>query len=170
VSQRRLLLVCGSRSLGAEHGGTKASTDWAYDILRSQIANPKHRPDVVINGDAHGPDRWSSMTALTLGIECRAYRLDGNVYTWDTMGSQFVHSRWRDADGPAVNPLERNRALVAAAARALDEGWDVQVLGLVAPWAKTHGTDHTLAQARHSGLKVARWDCPESYGRRVDAI
>lgn len=161
---RRLLLVTGSRSLMADLGGTHGSQLWAGNILIDRIEKAAERPTLVISGGARGPDQMSSHLADGIGIGFREYRLCGFVYGRDTKGSMLRLSRWRDADGPVVSPLERNRALVAAAVKARESGWNVRVLGLIAPWAKTHGTSHTLAQAQHSGIEVTRIECPAEYG------
>jgi len=159
--KRTLLLVTGSRSVCVSHGGTKRSFGWALDTLKRHILNG--RPDLIINGGAEGPDRMSANIAGSLGIEWHKYLLDGWIYTVDSMDSVLRVARWRDAEGPVVSPLERNRALVAASVKARNEGWQVHVLGLVAPWAKTHGSDHTIAQAKHAGLEVTRIECPMDY-------
>lgn len=42
----------------------------------------------------------------------------------------------------------------------------VRVLALTAPWAKTHGTEHTVARAREAGLVVEVRACPAELGPR----
>jgi len=163
MSAKTVLLVSGSRALTPEYGGTRQSYEWAWDTLQWRITG-LHPGDRVLNGGAKGPDQMSSRIACAYGIELQEYRLSGWVYCNDPHSAMHAAHRWRDAEGPVISPLERNRALVAAAVRCREEGWRVHVLALIAPWAKTGGTLHTAAQAEHSGLEVTRLTCPAEYG------
>jgi DNA polymerase III epsilon subunit-like protein len=50
--------------------------------------------------------------------------------------------------------IKDNVAVVAAAKKAKDSGWDVRVLALRAPWSKTAGTDYTCSKAEAAGLRI----------------
>lgn len=164
MNDRRMLVVTGNRACLIEYDGTQASETWMYGALIEAIEETDPRPTLVINGGAKGPDVTSTVIAHRNGIEWREFRLNGFVY-----GHSGPTSRWRDAEGLAKHPFERNRALVAAAVKARDEGWHVRVLALIAPWTKTYGAQHTAAQAAHFGLEVTRLECPREYGVQTDA-
>lgn len=155
-----LLLVTGSRALARNRGGTKKSVAWAYDRCGEAIVG-ENRPDLVVAGDAEGPDTIACTVAGTVRprILWRVFALDGWLYHCD-VGLR----RWRNVPGPATWPLSRNMAMVAAVVKARDAGWHVRVLGLVAPWSRTRGSDHTLGVAKRAGLEVTRLECPAAYG------
>jgi hypothetical protein len=169
-----LLLVTGSRSLCETHGGTCQSFEWFREELRKRIVLSEHPPNLVLNGRADGPDAVSTTLAMAVRprIAVREFRLCGWIYRSDSTGDALSRGqRWRDADGPAVSPLERNRVMVAHCAWARDNmRWQVRVLGLVAPWSRTHGSDHTLGLAKRAELDVTRLECPVAYGRATDAV
>jgi len=48
-----------------------------------------------------------------------------------------------------------------------DTGAEVLVVGLTAPWARTHGTEHALGRANDYGLRTARRACPAELGPEV---
>jgi hypothetical protein len=165
VNTKTLLLCSLSRALH----DTEAALDWLWDTLQWRIQ--EIAPDMLINGGAEQGDRDATKIAHALGIGCYEYRTDGWIYVPDRVGMLCRMSRWWDAGG-SVYPLERNRFMVSRCVQARESGWNVRVLGLVAPWSKTHGTEHTLAQARHAGFgeqEVSRVECPAEYGRPADA-
>lgn len=163
MSTKTLLLVTLSRALH----DTEDALDWLWDTLQWRIK--EIAPDRVINGGAELGDRDCTKIAHALGIECFEYRTNGWIYTPGAPSDYVQTARWRDADGPVVSPLERNRALVAVAVKARNEGWRVHVLGLIAPWSKTRGASHTLGQAAHYGLEVTRVECPVEYAPEVSS-
>jgi len=116
----------------------------------------------VFNGGAEKGDRDASLIAHRLGAWVYEYRTDGWSYTLDC-GIYHQGRRWWAPQG-SVHPLERNRFLARRCAEAHAVGLDVRVLGLVAPWSKTHGAMHTIAQARHAGLHADVLDCPSEFG------
>lgn len=153
---KRLLLVTISRALC----DTDRSSDWMWDTLQWRIK--EFCPDILIDGGAEKGDRDATEIGSALGIRCYEYRTDGWIWIPDGRGSYLKVSRWWASSG-SVHPLERNRFMVSHCVRFRESGWNVHVLGLVAPWSKTHGTDHTLSQARHSGFsehEVTRLECP----------
>jgi hypothetical protein len=159
MSAKTLLVVTGSRALRSDRGGSTSSEEWAIGALENRMLHGQ-RPSCVAHGGAPGPDQWTNDVASVSvpPIPCVIFRLDGWAY-----GPDGWVKRWRQHEGRALSPLERNVSLIAHAAEARDKGWDVDVLGLIAPWTKTKGTDHTLGLARKCGLKVTRAECPKEY-------
>ena len=144
---RAVLLACGSRQL-AYHPGARAYCRGRVGRALDLLAVAGTTEAIVLHGGAIGPDQWAGEEAHSRGVRAVAYlpsglRLDtrGKARLWSTV---------------AVHPLDRNRALVAACLAAQTGGWAAWVLGLVAPWPGTGGTDHTLRLARKAGLTVAR--------------
>lgn len=167
---KSLLLVTGSRALCESHGGTWRSFEWFREELRKRIVLSAYPPDLVVNGGANGPDAVSTTLAMAVRprIAVREFELDGWIYRSDITGDELSREqRWRDADGHAGSPLERNRLMVAHCVRAREDGWQVHVLALIAPWAKTHGTDHTIGLAKRAGLEVTRMECPKEFAGRA---
>ena len=129
----RILLVTGSRSLATRPGAEA----WARGILRDALAGA----DLLIVGDAPGPDAWAwesaeggwltphdvtTRPATLRRIHC--YRTRGVYRGQIVLHDGYMHGKhfaldtvadW-DPDGDA-HPLDRNAAMVrdAAAIRAL---------------------------------------------------
>jgi len=155
---RSILLVCGSRAL-TERPEAEA---WAREILwQTILALPRvespHAASVVVVGDASGPDAWAldiaGQTACArwcrYALDGYRYKTDGVPMSWSAMPALPVAKAW---------PLVRNAVMVReVAGLARDFGDVVRVIGLVSPWATTHGTEHTLGLARRAGLPVERW-------------
>jgi len=155
VSTKTLLLCSLSRALH----DTEDALDWLWDTLQWRIK--EIRPTKIINGGAELGDRDCTRIAHALQIECEEYRTDGWIHIPGPSGYVRM-GRWWDPGG-SVYPLERNRYMVSRCVQARNEGWHVHVLGLIAPWSKTHGTAHTLAQASHFGFEVTRLECPAAF-------
>ena len=147
----RVVLVTGARSLATRPGAEA----WA----RGLIAEALRDVDLLIVGDADGPDAWAwdearidrhrywTRAAHAGTIEARFY--DGSLQAWWTWGSHNTH------------PLARNAAMVTDAAGYRDYGDDVLCLALLdglkvdAPSRRaTRGTEHTVGLARAAGLTV----------------
>jgi len=155
----RLLLVTGSRALA----DTAEAEEWAKRQLRDFAAHAwwGKRPTIVVAGDAAGPDTHAIDYARLLRIDYAQWCLDG----W--IDGTRVHPWWteRNSRPPARQwPLERNARMVASVAERAAEGDSVRVLALTAPWAKTHGTEHTVARAREAGLVIEARACPAELG------
>ena len=160
MNHRTYLLVTVSRAL---HDTEQART-WMTNTL--QICIGGIAPRTVWNGGAEKGDRDASLIAHKLGAWVYEYRTDGNVYTLDHDNRFHLQARWWGSEG-SVHPLERNRFMVRRCVEGRDAGMTIRFLGLVAPWSKTHGTDHTLSQARHWGFtdeRITRLECPREYG------
>jgi hypothetical protein len=158
-----LLLVTGSRALA----DTPASEAWARAVLEPAIGAVILTGWLVV-GDAPGPDTWAWDSACGWHEGAWAiYGLDGTVVTPKLGGL----SRWH-ADAVAGRaqhgarwPLERNRAMVAAVAKAHRGGRvAARCLALVAPWATTAGTQFTARLAREAGLAVETLTCDAALG------
>lgn len=159
-----IALVCGSRSL-ADNPATEA---WARHIIEC-ISD---HADVIVAGDAEGPDKWAADRVFRLRSEHlrgRFYDLDGVVY--DAAGTPL--GRWATRDVPLDPrdprwrrwPLVRNAAMVRAVAlRARRDRRPVSLYALVDPGSRTQGTMHTVTLARAMGITthVERWD-PEAW-------
>lgn len=161
MSKGRILVITGSRSLNMSHGGSMQSESWAKQLLRTALFGD-HRPTFLVHGDCpNSPDRWAHELAMKGPepyIQCLAFNLDGWIYLND---GQL--RRWRDLDGRESNPLRRNDSQVTHCAKARDDGWDVRLVALIAPWAKTHGTEHTVGLARKAGFRdedIIELTCP----------
>lgn len=151
----RVLLVTGARSLADD----RAAEAWARGLIAAALVGV----DLLIVGDAPGPDAWAweiaridrhrywTRTAHAGSIEARFD--DGSLQAWWTWGSRNTH------------PLARNAAMVADATGYRDrDGDDVRCLALLdgrkpavtRPGEKrpTRGTEHTAGLARAAGLTV----------------
>lgn len=147
-----VLIVTGARCLV----DTPAATAWARGVLGDALVEVTG----VGHGGAIGPDTWAGELARNLGLRETVYGLDG----WVTQdGRRLV--RWTNDQRP--HPIARNRALVEAARIASLRGTDLSVLGLLAPWSRTHGTERTCAMADAAGLIVRVMPCPAEHAPAV---
>lgn len=154
----RVLLVTGSRSL-ALHPGAEA---WARGLIHAALVGT----DLLIVGDADGPDAWAaSVGASIVHDEVHVYLTRGRDAGWiispDEDGEASYHGRWGRAG--ETHPLQRNAAMVRAAAARAAIGHDVRVLALLdgtkrdAPGKRaTRGTEHTAGLAERAGIVVQR--------------
>ena len=154
----RVLLVTGARSLADD----PAAEAWA----RGKIAAALVGVDLLIVGDAPGPDAWAWDEGANLALVPWAFYTRGNGAGWIVTERNGVRSRterWAPP-GVAVHPLDRNAAMVATARANMLRGHTVSVLALldgrkpavVKPGEKrpTRGTEHTAGLARDAGLTV----------------
>lgn len=169
----RVLLVTGSRSL-ATHPGVEA---WARGLIHAALVGT----DLLIVGDAPGPDAWTAEIASSHDVP--------HVWRFGTHGAsagmteQSVHvpgaptmcdvTRWAPI-GASTHPLDRNRVMVATARAHMLRGCDVRVLALLdgtkrdAPSRRaTRGTEHTAGLAERAGIVVTRRTWPENEGDRT---
>jgi hypothetical protein len=165
-----ILLVTGARALA----DTAAAAIWAQDAIDEALAGmPRH--GLLVTGDAAGPDRWALDVAgepfdNDLSRSWERWGLDGEVRGGLVYGSELL-ARWIAAYALAHVercrvPLVRNGAMVGCVAARAGRGARVVVLGLVAPWARTRGTAHTLGLARRAGLWTDERVCPAALGPR----
>ena len=113
---------------------------------------------------APGPDAWAaSVGASIVHDEVHVYLTRGRDAGWiispDEDGEASYHGRWGRAG--ETHPLQRNAAMVRAAAARAAIGHDVRCLALLdgtkrdAPGRRaTRGTEHTVGLARAAGLAV----------------
>lgn len=151
----RVLLVTGSRSLATRPGAEA----WAHDHLRRALEGV----DVLIVGDATGPDRWAVQEGDdAVAHEMRVYWTRGRdagcilVPTGD--GEVGYGGRWAPR-GASTHPLQRNAAMVRDAAALASKGADVRCLALLDGLkgkGATRGTEHTAGLAERAGLTVQR--------------
>lgn len=147
----RVLLVTGSRSL-AKHPGAEA---WARDLIREALEGV----NLLIVGDAEGPDRWAWAE-----VSRRSIRADQWCASGPSAGLVVTIPRgWRHWTRGNTHPLARNAAMVRDAASMIEHGAAVRCLALFdgtkrdAPGRRaTRGTEHTAGLAERAGLTVQR--------------
>jgi hypothetical protein len=156
----RVLLITGARSLATRPGAEA----WARGLIAEALAGC----DLLIVGDAPGPDAWARTEAGREGVECHEYLTlgihAGMIAEHCGIAAPHIDRRW---DRPSMHgrryPLHRNAAMVddvkalamtpkwaAAPVLALLDGLKVDAPGKRA----TRGTEHTVGLARAAGLTV----------------
>lgn len=163
----RVLLVTGARSLAMRPGAEA----WA----RGHIAEALRGVDLLIVGDAPGPDAWAWESVTTRGRDVYGYRYATRGvcagHVMDSFGQDC--GAWTSAAAPKGTRgwtpwlLSRNAEMVAQAAHCAGANCDVSVLALLdglkvdkpardgKPAERaTRGTEHTVRLARDAGLTV----------------
>ena len=145
-----ILLVCGSRTLGA----TTPMRSWVLD----RISEALDGVSLVVAGDAYGPDTCAHVLAFTRALTAARWHVDGRVQ-YRLLLDWMDEARW-DTDGttadPRKRPLARNLAMVAWCADRLRAGDTVRCLALIDRASKSHGTEHTAAACERAGIVVVR--------------
>jgi hypothetical protein len=137
-----VLLVTGSRSLSKQRRTEKA--------VEAILRRFEYRIDLLVAGDANGPDRWALRHAHSFDCGYERWTLSGFV--------QCEGESWEWSQIRLNDPLVRNRCMVGHVRdKYLDHGENVLCVGFVDPESKTHGTDHTLRLARQAGIWCARY-------------
>lgn len=143
-----LLIVTGARRIEGSPYESEARVWLAARML--VIA-----PDVVLCGDATGPDAWGHEFATARGIPWFRYTKRGTIERHD--GAPV---RWTDQAPPAHGDnralwgawlLHRDRIMVQHAAKRADR-YDVKLAGLMASTHGTGGTRMTVDCARAAGI------------------
>ena len=153
----RVLLVTGARSLADD----PAAEAWARGLIAEALAGV----GLLIVGDAPGPDAWASRIQRNAMRRVWCYRTRGPNARWiDTAHCEEWDRLRLWSTGVSAHPLDRNAAMVDAAAAMRDAGVDVRVLALldgrkprvVQPGEDrpTRGTEHTVGLAEDAGLTV----------------
>jgi hypothetical protein len=151
----RVLLITGARSLATRPG----AETWA----RGHIAEALRGVDLLIVGDAPGPDAWAREIARDRGRVTRCaqavYAVRGDLAGWIIDESGRGVSEWTESR--YTHPLERNRVMVHDAKEMGQRRDDISVLALLdglkvdVPGKRaTRGTEHTVGLARAAGLTV----------------
>ena len=153
----RVLLITGARSLATRPGAEA----WARGLIAEALVGC----DLLIVGDADGPDAWGIEEASGRGIEVTSYACRGDNAGWIVNAAARVQSLWSSVAG--THPLRRNAAMVRDAVRMRADGDDVLCLALLdglkvdvpprngKPGERaTRGTEHTVGLARAAGLTV----------------
>lgn len=159
----RILVVAGSRVLSDR----SAAETWAKRAIASACA--RLEVECVAHGNASGPDTWADDHAAWLGVPRVVFALLSSGRPVVMLGprarpiQRAEHYAYDHRD-----PLARNAALMRWAADRAAKGHVVEVLGLVAPWATTRGTDHALRCARDLELPVTRIEAPIDSGADPD--
>ena len=156
----RILLVTGARSLATRPG----AETWARGLIHAALAGV----DLLIVGDASGPDAWAWEIASSHDRRVRRYDTHGVHAGWIVEAQYDLWcpvARWAT---PAMEghryPLHRNEAMVRdVASLAMTRQWSAHVLALLdgtkrdAPGRRaTRGTEHTAGLAAHAGIVVQR--------------
>lgn len=149
-----ILVVCGKREL--------ARMDGAQAFVQADLLPFVQTAEVVVVGDAEGPDRWAADLAQQLGKRLLVYALDGYIHEGGRSGPKV--GRWSSTEKqpPRENTeafrqwcLARNTVMIAHVARKVRGGRHAHVLGYLSylPIA-TKGTEQTLRTAELSSLAV----------------
>lgn len=155
----RILVVTGARALS----DTPAAEAWARDKLRAAL--DWWEPALLVHGGCAGsPDEWASdlVGPTCSGCGMLVYYAGGGREEHRVDGA-YLSGSWLLA-GDIASPLLRNRRMMQGARLRQDTGDEVLVVGLTAPWARTHGTEHALGRAEDYGLRLARRACPATLG------
>lgn len=151
----RILLVTGSRALA----DTPAAEAWARDKLRAAL--DWWEPTLIVHGGCpRSPDVWAVDRADRVA---EVFYADGRRVLYDEWDAVRSAGSWL-LPGDHAHPLLRNTRMVAAVTTRVRAGADVLVVGLTAPWARTHGTEYTLARAAGYGLRSIARACPAELG------
>lgn len=166
----RVLLVTGARSLADSPDAER----WARALIAEALAGC----DLLIVGDADGPDAWALRAAWDHSnaegaFYVRRYITRGRHAGWVVTEAEMRHRPWTsDVPPQKGDPAEmtrawyllRNDAMVRSAQTLRNRGHAVEVLALLdgrkpakpAPGEKrrTRGTEHTVGLARKAGLPV----------------
>jgi hypothetical protein len=141
--RRSLWLVGGSTSLAE----LPEAAAWAREQLASRLGGAAGT--VLLAGDDEPPASWARELAAATSVRWVLFRASG-----ERASSWQQTRRWSPTP---THPLERNRALVGAALRAIDAGWHVRCLSLLAPWTLSLAWDSHLDWcARRAGVEVER--------------
>lgn len=151
-----LTLVCGSRSLVQRPGGEA----WARHIIECITDHA----NLVVTGDAPGPDTWVRERMARTSIRCVVFSLDGTVRE-GADGREI--GRWCPAERVSSGsrwPLVRDAAMVRAVARRARMGRLAAVYALKDPLSPTDGTGQTVREARRAGLQtwVETWSAAQA--------
>lgn len=147
----RVLVVTGSRALVQDSGATER----AQKRLEHEIF-ALGEDDLVITGDAQGPDSWALAKAIRARKPWMIYKLNG---IWRASNSD--QGAWATPEKIAAEsgfrnwPLKRNEAMLVRAFELAAKGHKVRLLALVANWSTTGGTAHTMKLAKMAKLPVA---------------
>lgn len=160
---RALILVTGSRALA----DTPAATIWAKGVLRAAIgALPLD--GVVCAGDASGPDLYALTLARRMKLATISFRLDGVRVVSGEPAQRWYHDPDDTAEARFGRrwPLVRNERMVDEVALWARLWCVASVVAVHAPWARTHGTAHTVTLARKAELAVVEHTCPLEHAPR----
>lgn len=157
-------LVVGDANAGADR--------WAWGLFIVGCTVGTHKPSNLhrlrVNGDVTQAD----------GRCTHQWGYDGSavVYGGDRGESSHSASGRVKAEAYRVKCLERNAAMALYARRLSQElhgdRWRVNVIavGIVAPWSRTEGTDHTLGHCKRAGITIRRRECILDPADRIGAI
>lgn len=153
----RVLLITGARSLADSPDAER----WARALIAEALAGC----DLLIVGDAPGPDAWAWDESAGVTEERHRYMVRGRQA--GAIEARSINDEalawWAWGKGRA-HPLDRNAAMVRDAVGFRDrDGDDVRCLALLDGTKRdepgrraTRGTEHTAGLAERAGLTVRR--------------
>ena len=145
-----ILLACGSRTLAA----SGARITGVGECIHAHIGGAQ----LVVAGDAIGPDAQAHQMAFNRRIPSARWHVDGRVQ-YRLLLDWTDEARWDTDDtttDPRKRPLARNLAMVAWCADRITRGDTVRCLALIDRASKSHGTEHTAAACERAGIVVVR--------------
>lgn len=153
----RVLLITGARSLADSPDAER----WARALIAEALAGC----ELLIVGDARGPDEWAWTIAGNIVVNCDEYVTGGpnagKIAEHRGIGAPRIDRRW--AWHGTTRPLARNAVMVSDAEKLRIDGHDVRVLALLDGTKRdepgrrvTRGTEHTAGLAERAGLSVRR--------------
>lgn len=151
ITERRIRVVCGSRSL--EDRGFRDECD-VFLVAHLGDFRPN---DIVIDGGADGPDTWGYQIARDVGCKTIRFLPDGRL-----VSPSGKIGQWRsEIREPKVweHFKERNWAMLDAL-----EGTpgDVGLIALLDPKSKTKGAYATYNEALRRKINCKKWTANES--------
>lgn len=159
VTEKCLILVCGSRALST----SKAAKAFVWRHMLA-LLEPLPRPSLIIHGDCEGsPDVWTKHACLKLAVPPvgDAPAIPGHAWvgyqlpTGLRVTSEGKTAPWTKSRN-GWSHLDRNFALALRAQAAKQDGYRVLIVGYVADWSASHGTDETLEMTAGLGLEPER--------------
>lgn len=156
----RILVVTGARVLDVDDRPRRWARMRVAEAITDTLFTTGGPADLVVHGDAAGPDRWAEDLATYLLLPRVVFSLVLPGRPVSRSGSRWRATR--DADRYTYDgPLPRNAVMMRWAADRRAEGHVVEVLALTAPWSNTGGTRHAMARAEELELPVIHYDAPD---------
>lgn len=148
---RHLLLVLAASELAKRPNGEA----WVHQVLASQFEELPE-DSVVLTAGAPGPDTWACEAAEGYGLRWVVYLRDGRRL--DSTDEGATERRWARQ---AIDARAHGEALLDAARKSKQAGWEVHVLALGVPGQSLGDVDGVLSMAQKAGFSPQRADLEE---------